>query len=349
VTLTLAAHGSTATGSAQSYTSANVSVTAGEIYLVTVHIGVEDSTVPATLSSLTLAGLTGTEQGHVPYDIAAGIFRNRGYTYSFAATATTAGPLIVTLSASQLRVVWTITRCSSSIGFPKIIQSVTAQASAQTASATLAAFANTANINYSSLFWQQGTSTNTVEAGASKIHDTIAANQNYTTTAQKTNDTVLQHGLAAAGTHGVVAIEVGESSALSLGGSITPTGTLARLTSKTLAGAVTPTGTLANLVTRVVLLAGSITPTGTLAKTVTKTLAGSITPTGSLVVTLLKQFLYPLFGGALDLVVRAADALHLTSRETDPLTLTPGATDDLNASPQSEDTLHLDPLEEDDR
>ena len=328
--LTLAAHGSTATGGAASFTSNNVSVTAGEMYVVTLNLGSEDGTDPETFLSGTLAGIALSQRGHSPYDVGAGTFRNRGYVMTMAATATTAGPLIINLSASETRVTWTITKVSGTGGSVQFIQAATGNATSQTASATLAAFAQTANFNFTFVGCQVGSApTITQEAGGTALFGPVSSNQNHSYASYKQNDVTFQQGLSVSINWGCVALELADGKTLSLGGSITPTGTLAKTTTKTLAGSITPTGTLDTLITRVLLLAGSITPVGTLAKTVTKTLGGSITPTGTLTIELLKRFLYPLVEGALTLIQKTTDTLHLTSR--------------------AEDTLELDPLEEDDR
>lgn len=88
--------------------------------------------------------------------------------------------------------------------------------------------------------------------------------------------------------------------AKTLAGGATPVGTIVKQTSKTLAGAVAPTGALAKLIGKVfggsiapagafssivvkaIFLAGSITPSGTLAKTTKKALSGTVAPVGSL-------------------------------------------------------------------
>jgi len=67
----------------------------------------------------------------------------------------------------------------------------------------------------------------------------------------------------------------------SLGGSVTPSGALAKRGRKTIGGAVTPAGSVAKKASR--HLAGAVTPTGMLAKRPRKTIGGSDTPTGSLV------------------------------------------------------------------
>lgn len=66
-------------------------------------------------------------------------------------------------------------------------------------------------------------------------------------------------------------------------GTLTPTGTQIKTTSKKPAGSITPTGTLRKATAR--SLAGGITPSGTLvsARAYLKALAGSITPAGALI------------------------------------------------------------------
>jgi hypothetical protein len=66
-----------------------------------------------------------------------------------------------------------------------------------------------------------------------------------------------------------------------LAGATTPSGALAKLIAKALAGATSPAGTLAKLVAKP--LAGATTPSGALAKLIAKALAGATTPSGALV------------------------------------------------------------------
>ncbi|GIH07419.1 hypothetical protein Rhe02_54860 [Rhizocola hellebori] len=83
----------------------------------------------------------------------------------------------------------------------------------------------------------------------------------------------------------------------SVGGSSTPTGAIAKATSRALAGSSTPTATIARSIARTLsgtatatgaitrqisrLLSGSVTPTGAILKAVSRLLGGSVTPTGA--------------------------------------------------------------------
>ena len=78
---------------------------------------------------------------------------------------------------------------------------------------------------------------------------------------------------------------------VSLGGTIGPTGTVAKAISKSLGGTIGPSGALGKAVSR--SLAGAIAPAGTLAKQTNKLLGGAITPAG----TLAKQFARRFSGG----------------------------------------------------
>jgi len=65
-------------------------------------------------------------------------------------------------------------------------------------------------------------------------------------------------------------------------GSITPTGQFAKTVQKVFNGTITPSGVLEAVKTALLSLAGSLTPSGSLAKQTSKALAGSSTPTGEL-------------------------------------------------------------------
>ena len=73
----------------------------------------------------------------------------------------------------------------------------------------------------------------------------------------------------------------GTTTPISLAGSVTPAGALARQTGKPVAGSTTPTG--ATLRQTLKVLAGATTPAGTLTRAAAKALAGAVTPTGTLV------------------------------------------------------------------
>jgi len=102
------------------------------------------------------------------------------------------------------------------------------------------------------------------------------------------------------GDKGVYAIIGGQTFQISLSGSLTPAGSVAKLaqksvagsaapagavakqTGKALSGAVSPSSALTAIKTVLVSLAGSITPAGALAKLTQKIVAGSIAPAGAL-------------------------------------------------------------------
>lgn len=96
-----------------------------------------------------------------------------------------------------------------------------------------------------------------------------------------------------------VAIEIkpaaGATATISVGGTITPAGSLTKQVGKLLGGTITPTGSLSKLASK--LFSGTITPVGALTKQVAKLFSGLITPTGSL----LKQ-VNKFFAGAIALV-----------------------------------------------
>lgn len=80
---------------------------------------------------------------------------------------------------------------------------------------------------------------------------------------------------------------------LSVGGSITPAGAVAKLANKILLAAFTPTGADQLLVS--LHLVGASQPVGTVTRFVTRLLAGALTPVGALVAALVTgiQLLYP--------------------------------------------------------
>lgn len=69
---------------------------------------------------------------------------------------------------------------------------------------------------------------------------------------------------------------------LSVGGAVTPAGTLAKATTKPLAGGVTPSGAVGQQVIKVRATAGGMTPTGSIVRAAAKPLAGGLTPAGGL-------------------------------------------------------------------
>lgn len=128
---------------------------------------------------------------------------------------------------------------------------------------------------------------------------------------------------------GAIAVEIaGGAFTQSVSGSITPTGTLTKATTKLFSGSITPTGALTRAIGYAISLAGSITPVGDLFKATTKLFSGSITPTGTLLATRVRRFLTALASGV----------LTLTGRSENTLTLTP--------DPEDENTLALTPLDE---
>lgn len=86
----------------------------------------------------------------------------------------------------------------------------------------------------------------------------------------------------------------GTTFTINLAGAMTPTGTIAKVGSKSVGGTSSTSGTVRKAVTKP--LAGANSPTGTLAKFVVKALAGALTPTGTigLINVLLRSF-----GGAI--------------------------------------------------
>ena len=76
---------------------------------------------------------------------------------------------------------------------------------------------------------------------------------------------------------------------ISLGGTVTPAGALARLAGKGVAGSITPAGALARLVAKAT--AGTITPAGLLSKLTGKSVAGTVTPAGGLTLDQIKAIL----------------------------------------------------------
>src|SRR5689334_11654127 len=67
---------------------------------------------------------------------------------------------------------------------------------------------------------------------------------------------------------------------LSVGGGITPAGTVVKREQRTLAAGITPAGALAKQAQRA--LTAGITPAGTVAKQAQRALVGGITPSGTL-------------------------------------------------------------------
>lgn len=67
---------------------------------------------------------------------------------------------------------------------------------------------------------------------------------------------------------------------LTVGGAITPTGSLVRVTNKPIAGSLTPAGSLVRQTNKA--LAGGVTPAGSLSRVTAKPLAGSVTPAGAM-------------------------------------------------------------------
>jgi hypothetical protein len=78
-------------------------------------------------------------------------------------------------------------------------------------------------------------------------------------------------------------VETPSQKTISVGGSITATGTLTKKVPKLFTGSITPTGALTKMRVVVRLFTGSITATGTFIKVPRKAFAGSITTTGLLV------------------------------------------------------------------
>lgn len=177
-------------------------------------------------------------------------------------------------------------------GSSAVVQSATARGdSGSSYAVTLAAFGGTDNASFLAVSTADDVNI-TAEAGHTELTNTSPGTEAIALYTQWRNphgsDTTPSATCATAENWGAVALEIAAAAAggttytQSVGGTITPTGALARRTGKLLAGALTPSGGLTRRVARSLL--GSLTPTGDLVSTKVSllSLVGAITPTGSL-------------------------------------------------------------------
>jgi hypothetical protein len=208
-------------------------------------------------------------------------------------------------------------------GAAAITQSVTSNSGASADfTITGAALASALNAQYTA-FGKSGNSTGTVQDGGTALGGVGKGSPSfYINTEYEINDNHARETLTSAAIAGIL-VEVACQQTISIGGSITPTGTLGKKTLKGLAGSITPTGTLTYIKSQTLALAGSITPVGTLAKSIRKSLAGSITPTGTLTTQLIHKMLTALGSVIATLTGRGTSTVTLTPENTDTVTLTP--------------------------
>jgi len=192
--------------------------------------------------------------------------------YVAACQSTTSGTVTATLAASAVGMDSSLTEWAdtSAATANAVVQSVTGSSGAtQNIDITLpGAMASASSVHLAmACEGNNGNPFYTEEAGATAIYEVRSVNGNAGLGVWwKTNDTVISATGSASTTQGWIGIEIRHDPGISLGGSITPTGSLTRLTSKTLTGSTTPTGALALLSTKVIELFGAITPAGSLTR-----------------------------------------------------------------------------------
>lgn len=185
-------------------------------------------------------------------------------------------------------------------GAAAILQAVTGAIQTVTDyTVTGAALANANNAQWTAFGTSGGQNIPTAQDGSTLLNAvTKGSPANAEGTVYEIGDNHARTVIAAANTICGILLEVSQQAALVLGGTITPSGALAKLFRKPLAGTLTPTGALASQTNRFRSFAGSITPQGSLSigKLLKKALAGTITPVGTLTRQLYKTYYVAIAG-----------------------------------------------------
>lgn len=337
--------------SASSYTASGT-VTQGKFLMALITKERGDSTSPtASMSIADSFGSTWELVDAFTYDTG-GTWRARAEVWS--ASAASGGTMAVTATCGEtvtrggicmIEVTGTHGTSATALRQVKYDHSTSTRTSATITAAS--AFASTASIGVYLVTHTYGEAMST-PTGGTELADVNAGGVNgmQVSCGYQTNDTSFDFSWTANVTwYGLIA-EIIEAVGVTVGGSITPTGTLVKAAAKLMAGSITPTGTWNYAKSAVAYLAGAITPTGTLVKATTKLFGGSITPTGGFGYARVRRLLTAVAEGTLSLMTHAADVLGLTSASDSTLTLTPLDEGSANLTAQSESSLQLTELDE---
>lgn len=342
--VTVATSGQDSTDSA-SYSTAAITADADSLYLFAIN-GRDDVAV-SSAPSVTGAGQTWALVKHCQPDRTGG--SQQGMSVFAAAVSTSgSGAIGATYGVTMLAANWVLLKITGakSTTATAIVQSATAEGSSNTATVNLSAFASANNMAVG--FFSNGPTVQNMTPGSgfTELYDVVSADFVQLMAEHKLNDTSVDATWTTSGEFGAIALEIAELLAVSLSGSVTPTGTLSKQANKGLTGSITPTGTLATLIARTISLVGSITPTGAVSFLTSKLLSGSITPSGVVTLQRIHQHLRALVAGTLELVGLSRAAETLTARTEGTLDLTALSSGTETLSAQSENTLELTILEE---